>query len=120
MQFANELCQILVAIRKQQVINDDGEIERRTEEINKLKDSARMFQAVRELTSHKPKALVVKNAAGETIGQEEVAAKAVAEYFLNLFYLPSFFTNLKASVPTNKKLNSSINTDKTEKTVLKR
>ena len=91
----NRRNKILVAIRKQQVINDDDEIELRTDEINKLKDS--VFQAVKELTSHKPRALVVKNAAGETIGQEEEAAKA--KYLKNLFYLPSFFSNLK-SQPT--------------------
>lgn len=62
------------------------ELESKTAEIESLKDGARMFQAVRELTRSKPAALIVKNKDGEIVAQPEVAAEQVAGHFKSLFY----------------------------------
>ncbi len=77
---------ILEQIRIRQRENEIADFERRTTEIKKLKDGARMFRAVKELTSAKPKTPVVKNNAGDTIAQPEEAAEIVAGHFSNLFY----------------------------------
>jgi hypothetical protein len=53
--------ELLDQIRNQANINENNEIDRRTAEINQLKDGAGMFQAVKELTSNKKKTLVIKN-----------------------------------------------------------
>jgi hypothetical protein len=51
-----------------------------------LKDGACMFQAVKELTSIKKQALVIKNDAEEVVAQPNEAAEIVA-YFLTLHSL---------------------------------
>lgn len=68
-------------------INED-EIESRSAEIESLKDSAQMFQAVRELIRGKPKALIVKNSSNETIADPKEAAETIAKHFSNLFFDP--------------------------------
>ena len=68
-------------------INED-EIESRSAEIESLKDSAQMFQAVRELIRGKPKALIVKNSANETIADPKEAAETIVKHFSNLFFDP--------------------------------
>ena len=62
------------------------ELESKTSEIESLKDGARMFQAVRELTRSKPTALIVKNKDGEVVAQPEEAAEQVAGHFKSLFF----------------------------------
>jgi hypothetical protein len=66
-------------------VNDDNEIERRLAEINELKDGACMFKAVKELTSHKPKVLVIKNNADEIVAEPTEAAKIVANFSRSFF-----------------------------------
>ncbi len=55
-----------------------------------------MFQAVKELTSNKKKALVIKNDVDEVVAQPKEAAEFVAKYFHSLFFNFSFssFSNL--------------------------
>jgi exonuclease III len=102
---------LLDEIRKRINTNENNEIERRTEEINKLKDGARMFKAVKELTSHKPKKLVIKNDSDEIVAEPTEAAEIVAKHFHSLFFNQSIssLSNLSNS-PTNKSLNSPITT----------
>ena len=84
-QLQNRRNKILVAIRKQQV---NRAAHRRDQQAKRQRTHV---QAVRELTSHKPRALVVKNAAGEKIGQEEEAAKVVAKIFKKFILFVIFF-----------------------------
>ena len=69
-----------------------------------------MFQAVKELTNAKPKTLVVKNTAGETIAQPEEAAEIVAGHFSNLFYASTTSSIHTKFPPTKRKLASPITT----------
>jgi hypothetical protein len=88
--------------------NQDADIERRTHEINMYKDSAQMFQAVKELTRNKPQKLLVKNAAGEVAAQQEEAAELVATHFKSLFNSTLFSSNLSSETSQHKILNSPI------------
>ena len=99
---------ILERIRQQINDNQDAEIEKRTNEINAYKDSTRMFQAVKELTSNKPQKLVVKNAEGEIVAQQEEAAELVATHFKTLLNSTFFSSTLRSSVTSNKQLNAPI------------
>jgi hypothetical protein len=70
-----------------------------------------MFRAVKELTSDKKKALVIKNDADEVVAQPKEAAEIVAKYFHSLFFNSAYssLSNLSNS-PSNKSLNSPITT----------
>ena len=46
-----------------------------------------MFKAVKELTSHKKNALVIKNDADEIIAQPKEAAEIVEKHFHSLFLI---------------------------------
>ena len=76
---------LLIQIHKRIETINDEEIERRTQNIESLKDSAQMFQSVRELTRNKSKPLVVKNSEGEIVAQQEEAAEIVAKHYVSLF-----------------------------------
>lgn len=99
---------ILVRIKEQIRSLEEREIDKRTSEIERLKDNAQMFAAVRELTSNKPNKLVIKNDKGATVGQPEEAAEIVAKHFASLFY--STTTTPLNSANTAKSLDSPITT----------
>jgi hypothetical protein len=101
---------ILEEIKERQRNSEAKEIEIRTTEINNLKDGARMFRAVKELTSAKPNTLIIKNEAGETIAQPKEAAEAVACYFHKLFFNQTPTTSNYPQLPKAGKLNSPIST----------
>ncbi len=122
LEIANTTCQIkrpllkarrknlLKEIKKQQHENKIADIERRTAEINSLKDGARMFWAVKDLTNSKPKTPVVKNEIGETVAQPEEAAKIVAGHFFKLFFTSSSSPINTRFPPTKGKLITPITT----------
>ena len=102
---------LLDQIRAQTNTNEINEIERRTAEVNETKDGAAMFKAVKELTSDKKRALVIKNDADEIVAQPKEAAEIVAKHFYSLFFNPSFSSiSILSNSSSNKSRNSPITT----------
>jgi hypothetical protein len=77
---------VLVRIKDRIQLLEHRDLDERTSQIERLKDNAQVFQAVRELTSSRPNKLVVKNENGAIAGQPEEAAAIVAKHFASLFY----------------------------------
>jgi hypothetical protein len=77
---------VLVRIKDRIQLLEHQDLDERTSQIERLKDNAQMFQAVRELTSSRPNKLVVKNENGAIAGQPEEAAEIVAKHFASLFH----------------------------------
>lgn len=79
----------LAKIRERIRLLRDRDIDKRTSEIESLKDNAQMFRAVHELTNTRPSKLIIKNNSNEIVGQEKEAAEIVAKHFHGLFYSTS-------------------------------
>ncbi|CAF1581055.1 unnamed protein product, partial [Didymodactylos carnosus] len=69
-----------------------NEIDKKTEEIEALKDNAKTFQGVKNPNTAKPTALIIKKE-DATIAQPDEAAEIVVKYFKSLFYKTSTTTN---------------------------
>ena len=77
----SERNQLLHKIKKQAVLATENRLDQLASEIEKTKDSARMFEAARALTRLKPKDTLVQREDGSYIANATEAAQHIADYF---------------------------------------